>query len=593
MDVVRLLPDSVANQIAAGEVIQRPASVIKELVENAVDAGARQIDVFVIDAGRTSIQVIDDGKGMSETDARLALERHATSKIRCAEDLFTLRTMGFRGEALPSIVAVSQVTIKTRSADTDLGTQLEVEGSKVLSQEICSCPIGTNFEVRNIFFNIPARRKFLKSNQTELSNIIQEFQRIALVNTSVEFSLSSNGNTLVHLLSSTRKGRILDIFGKSLGGQLVEVSVETSIVKIDGFVGRPESSRKKGLHQYFFVNGRYMRHAYFHKAVMDAFDQLIPAGEQIPYFLYFEIDPAAIDVNISPTKTEIKFENEPAIWQVISAGIRESLGRFQAVKTFDFDVEGNVDIPVCAAPNRQDSPRYNSSPLANKSSVKDWQQLYADLTATVPQSQQQPSLFPVDPVSAPDKIDIGDQFLQYGGQYIVFTSSTGLMIVNQCRAHVRVLYDRYRRMQRQNAAPSQGLLFPEILELPPSDAQMMESMEDSLHSMGFDIVSLGGGTYSINGLPPGTEGLQPQKLLQDMIATAYDKGSGEPLESMHHKLALSLARNVSIVPGQVLSQDEMSALIRELFETQNPNYTPDGQLILHNLDVDNVAKMFV
>ncbi|MEE1308686.1 MAG: DNA mismatch repair endonuclease MutL, partial [Bacteroidaceae bacterium] len=345
VDIIHLLPDSVANQIAAGEVVQRPASVIKELMENAVDAGASTVDVLVQDAGRTSIQVIDDGKGMSETDARMAFERHATSKIAKAEDLFTLYTMGFRGEALPSIAAVAQVRLTTRTANQDLGVQLSLEGSKLVGQEVCSCPVGANFEVSNLFFNVPARRKFLKSNQTELNNIIQEFERIALVNPDVAFTLSSNGNRLMQLSAGSTLQRILAIFGKRLGEQLLPVQVETSLVKISGYVGKPESARKKGASQYLFVNGRFMRHPRFHYAVMEAFSHLIPEGNQVPYFIYFEVCPASIDVNIHPTKTEIKFENEQEIWSILLAAVRDALGKFNAVPTIDFDVEGRPDIP--------------------------------------------------------------------------------------------------------------------------------------------------------------------------------------------------------------------------------------------------------
>ena len=345
-DIIHLLPDSVANQIAAGEVIQRPASVVKELVENAIDAEAEEIHVLITDAGKTCIQVIDDGKGMSETDARLSFERHATSKIREAADLFALRTMGFRGEALASIAAVAEVELKTRPASEELGTRLLIAGSKVEGQEAVSCPKGSNFSIKNLFFNIPARRKFLKANSTELSNILTEFERIALVHPEVAFYLYSNDTELFNLPVMPLRQRIMAVFGKKLNQQLLSVDVNTTMIKISGFVAKPETSRKKGAHQYFFVNGRYMRHPYFHKAVMDAYEQLIPAGEQISYFIYFEVDPANIDVNIHPTKTEIKFENEQAIWQILSAAVKESLGKFSAIPTIDFDTEDMPDIPA-------------------------------------------------------------------------------------------------------------------------------------------------------------------------------------------------------------------------------------------------------
>lgn len=338
-DIIRLLPDSVANQIAAGEVIQRPASVIKELVENAIDAGAQHVDVLVVDAGKTSIQVIDDGKGMSETDARLSFERHATSKIREAADLFALHTMGFRGEALASIAAVAQVELRTRMEGEELGTMLTISGSKVEGQEAVSCPKGSSFSVKNLFFNVPARRKFLKSNQTELSNILTEFERIVLVNPEVSFTLHHNGAELFNLPALQLRQRIMGVFGKKINQELLSLDVDTTMVRVSGFVGKPETARKKGARQYFFVNGRYMRHPYFHKAIMDAYEQLVPVGEQVSYFIYFEVDPANIDVNIHPTKTEIKFENEQAIWQILAAAVKETLGKFNAVPSIDFDTE--------------------------------------------------------------------------------------------------------------------------------------------------------------------------------------------------------------------------------------------------------------
>lgn len=611
MDIVHLLPDSVANQIAAGEVIQRPASVIKELVENSVDAGAGTIDVYVQDAGRTCIQVIDDGKGMSETDARLAFERHATSKITKAEDLFTLRTMGFRGEALPSIVAVSQVTLQTRTLDSEFGTRLEIEGGRVLDQQPCVCAVGANFEVRNLFFNIPARRKFLKSNQTELNNIMQEFERIALVNPSVSFSLTCDGTTSVRLMSSNLRRRIVDIFGKKIGDDLVAVDVDTSLVRITGFVGRPESSKKKGARQYFFVNGRYMRHPYFAKAVAEAFNGLVPEGEQVPYFLYLTIDPANIDVNISPTKTEIKFENEPAIWQIIHAGTKESLGRFSAVPTIDFDQAVETEIPVMG--ERQDEVKapkivvdstYNPftarkesfsetvlGVTRSKSDMGDWASLYGNLSSSVDKGNQmeQPTMFSDDYFV---REEVGSMHFQYKGQYIISATNSGLMIIDQHRAHVRILYDRYIGQMSKQENVSQGLLFPELLTLPPSDAHVLEQIMDDLHHLGFDVTPIGGGSFSINGLPSGVEGLSPQALLQSMVASACDGGKFD-LSAYRHRIALSLAKSAAIVAGQVLNQDEMDILMSDLLKSSNPSLTPDGKTIIVLLKQESIQKMFV
>lgn len=611
MDIIHLLPDSVANQIAAGEVIQRPASVVKELVENAIDAGAANIEVHIQDAGRTCIQIIDDGKGMSETDARLAFERHATSKITSAEDLFTLRTMGFRGEALPSIVAVAQVTLQTRTHDSELGTRLEIEGGRVLSQKPCVCPVGANFEVRNLFFNIPARRKFLKSNQTELNNIIQEFERIALVNHSVSFSLICDGNTSLRLMASNQRRRIIDIFGKKTGDILVAVDVETTLVKIEGFVGRPESSRKKGAHQYFFVNGRYMRHPYFAKAVSTAFDGLIPDGEQIPFFLYLTIDPANIDVNISPTKTEVKFENEQAIWQIIHAGIRESLGRFNAMPTIDFDNAQESEIPVMDASRKDVAPptisfdaSYNpftkpshnsatsyspSQPNVGRTSVSGWEEMYAQLLSNA-ESKQKPDeeLFPSEEFA---QEEVSSLHFQYRGQYIISASNSGLMLIDQHRAHIRVLYDKYLRQISNEEHVTQGLLFPELLTLSPSDAQILEDLMQKVRSLGFDISSIGGGSYTINGVPSGFEGLSPQNIIQNMIDSVRNGGKAD-MSEYTHRITLSLAKMSAIVEGQILSQSEMEQLIGDLLKSTNPNLTPDGKTIIAILKQESISKMF-
>ncbi|MBR4161324.1 MAG: DNA mismatch repair endonuclease MutL [Bacteroidaceae bacterium] len=610
MDIIHLLPDSVANQIAAGEVIQRPASVIKELVENSIDAGAANIDVYVQDAGRTCIQVIDDGKGMSETDARLAFERHATSKITRAEDLFTLRTMGFRGEALPSIVAVSQVTLQTRTPDSELGTRLDIEGGRILSQEPCVCAIGANFEVKNLFFNIPARRKFLKSNHTELNNIIQEFERIALVNHSVAFSLTCDGNTTIRLMATNLHRRIVDIFGKKIGADLITVEVDTTLVKIRGFVGRPESSKKKGAHQYFFVNGRYMRHPYFSKAVAESFLGLVPEGEQVPFFLYLDIDPENIDINISPTKTEVKFENEPAIWQIIYAGIKEALGKFNAVPVIDFDNANETEIPVMQnISTAPEPPRLNidtsynpfvsgntpaSNPTFNKSrqthaSAKDWTKLYEQL---LPEADCNNA--PTDNLFSEENIEeteTSSSHFQYRGQYIVTATNSGLMIVDQHRAHVRILYDKYIKQLETRANITQGLLFPELISLPHSDSIVLEQIIEEVRSIGFDIENLGNGSFSINGMPTGTEGLNPQLLIQEIVATVNQGGKAD-LKNHRHQIALSLAKAAAIVVGQALTDAEMNTLLSDLFKSSNPNISPNGKTIITILKQNSIEKMF-
>ena len=609
-DVIRLLPDSVANQIAAGEVIQRPASVIKELMENAVDAGAKHIDVVVADAGKTSIQVIDDGKGMSDTDARLAFERHATSKIREASDLFALRTMGFRGEALASIAAVAQVELRTRMADEELGTRLVISGSKVESQEPFATPKGSNFMVKNLFFNIPARRKFLKSNHTELNNIMMEFERIVLVNPEISFSLHHNDVELFHLPACLRRQRIMGVFGKKMDQDLLSMNVDTTMVKISGFIGRPEASRKKGARQYFFVNGRYMRHPYFNKAVADAYEHLIPSDEEMPYFIYFDIDPSNIDVNIHPTKTEIKFDNEPAIWQILSAAVKETLGKFNEVPSIDFDTEGMPDIPPfqpagytnVQPPKVSYDPSYNPFERNSYSSHKStnrWDELYKGLEKQEVLSSEMDrgdgqaietgSLYNGTEEEA--KEELSAQNFQYKGKYILTSVKSGLMMIDQHRAHVRILYDRYMEQIRQQKGVSQGMLFPEMVQIPVSDVPIMQSIMDDMTSLGFDLSDLGGGSYSISGIPAGIEGLNVPTLIQDMLRTAVDK-SGKVKEEVQSTLALTMAKSAAIVVGQVLSNEEMQHLVEQLLSTTTPNYTPDGKPVLYVLKDDDIGRFF-
>ena len=599
MDIIHLLPDSVANQIAAGEVVQRPASVIKELMENAVDAGASTIDVLVQDAGRTSIQVIDDGKGMSETDARMAFERHATSKIAKAEDLFTLRTMGFRGEALPSIAAVAQVKLTTRTVEQDLGVKLCLEGSRVVSQEVCSCPVGANFEVCNLFFNVPARRKFLKSNQTELNNIIQDFERIALVNPSVAFTLSSNGNQLMQLPAGSSLQRIVGVFGKKLGEQLLPIQVDTSLVKISGFVGKPESARKKNSSQFLFVNGRFMRHPRFHYAVMEAFSHLIPEGDQIPYFISFQVDPSNIDVNIHPTKTEIKFENEQEIWSIIVAAVRDALGKFNAVPTIDFDVEGRPDIPTfqignvaaVKAPRVQVNSKFNPFNSHNESRkpARQWEKLYEQAAAQNNQEAQNVSNAQSPQSLFQEEMEMSTQHFQYKGQYILTAVQSGLMMVDQRRAHIRILYERYMKQMQEHNAATQGLLFPELLELSPSDAALLTGILDDVRALGFDITSLGGSSFSIVGAP--SEQANPVAVVQEMVESVKQQDGGHA-DALHHQLALVLARHNAIGVGEVLSSVQMETLIGDLFQCDNPNLSPNGKTILTILQQETIDKMF-
>ena len=631
-DIIHLLPDSVANQIAAGEVVQRPSSVIKELVENSIDAGATQVQVIVEDAGKSLVQVIDNGKGMSETDARLAFERHATSKISEAKDLFALRTMGFRGEALASIAAVAQVELRTRAADKDLGVSIIIEGSRVVDQQPVNCPVGANFAVKNLFFNIPARRKFLKSNQTELSNILTEFERIALAHPETSFSLHSGGAAMMNLPAGNFKQRILGVFGKRLEAKLIPVEVKTTLINISGFVGVPSASRRKNAQQFFFVNGRYMRHPYFAKAVQTAYERLIPDGEQVPFFLNLEVAPEKIDVNIHPTKTEIKFEDETPIWQILLAAVREALGKHGVVPSLEFNTEGRPDIPVFTpggndvpAPQIEVNPDYNpfaTSPsylsgkgggaggssytYNNKPAVdRHWQNAYAaafpdkketdfgempDLPADqdAPAAQMFQSL-PSEEQGAMKKSET--DYFQFRGQYIITPVKSGLMLIDQHRAHVRILYDRFMARFADKPSVTQRLLFPQRLTLPPSEAVAFEKMMQDLQSVGFEVSSLGGGDFSVLGTPAGTEGLDASELLQDILQETLD-GKSDAADGIRHRIALTLARRAAMPVGEYLSGAEMSALVDQLFSTGTPNFTPDGQTVLVILAVENIEKLF-
>ena len=631
-DIIHLLPDSVANQIAAGEVVQRPSSVIKELVENSIDAGATQVQVIVEDAGKSLVQVIDNGKGMSETDARLAFERHATSKISEAKDLFALRTMGFRGEALASIAAVAQVELRTRAADKDLGVSIIIEGSRVVDQQPVNCPVGANFAVKNLFFNIPARRKFLKSNQTELSNILTEFERIALAHPETSFSLHSGGAAMMNLPAGNFKQRILGVFGKRLEAKLIPVEVKTTLINISGFVGVPSASRRKNAQQFFFVNGRYMRHPYFAKAVQTAYERLIPDGEQVPFFLNLEVAPEKIDVNIHPTKTEIKFEDETPIWQILLAAVREALGKHGVVPSLEFNTEGRPDIPVFTpggndvpAPQIEVNPDYNpfaTSPsylsgkgggvggssytYNNKPAVdRHWQNAYAaafpDKKETdfgevpdMPADQDAPAaqMFQSLPSEEQGEMKKSEtDYFQFRGQYIITPVKSGLMLIDQHRAHVRILYDRFMARFADKPSVTQRLLFPQRLTLPPSEAVAFEKMMQDLQSVGFEMSSLGGGDFSVLGTPAGTEGLDASELLQDILQETLD-GKSDAADGIRHRIALTLARRAAMPVGEYLSGAEMSALVDQLFSTGTPNFTPDGQTVLVILAVENIEKLF-
>lgn len=665
-DIIHLLPDSVANQIAAGEVIQRPASMIKELVENALDAGATHIQVVVEDAGKTLVQVIDNGCGMSETDARMAFERHATSKIQQATDLFALRTMGFRGEALASIAAVAQVELRTRQKGQDLGTCINIEGSKVTKQELVSCPVGANFAVRNLFFNIPARRKFLKSNQTELSNIMAEFERIALAHPDVAFTLQSGSSIALDLASGNFRQRIVGIFGRRIDKQLVPIEVKTTLANISGFVGMPTAARRKNAHQYLFVNGRFMRHPYFAKAILTAYERLIPEGQQVPFFIKFEVDPARIDVNIHPTKTEIKFEDDSAIFQILLAAVRESLGKYGAVPAIDFNTEARPDIPTFNATGGESvniappqihintsfnpfdttptPPTHNEQgATVDKSSTSftssytpprphstiDWQRIYENTQKSF-QSETNPSSQSINtkqddeieiesryedndvplpshftPLPTPEETptllykelpDTGKiawnekkdgDFYQYQGRYIITALPMGMALIDQHRAHIRILYERYQQQLLQHKSASQKLLFPETLTLSPSEGVILNQILPQLKDIGFDINNDEKGNFILTGVPIQTEGIAPTALINSILADALT-GQANAADTMGHTISLAMARKVALPYGQLLNTQEMSTLLEQLFNSSTPNLTPDGTLIMTILNPEKL-----
>lgn len=654
-DIIQLLPDSVANQIAAGEVIQRPASVIKELVENSIDAGATLINVVCVDSGRTSIQVTDNGKGMSETDARLSFERHATSKIRQADDLFNLHTMGFRGEALASIAAVAQVELRTRRPDDDLGTALTIAGSRFVSQEPVQCPIGCNFTISNLFYNVPVRRKFLKSNTTELNNIVTAFERIALVYPDVAFTLYNNQTELYNLKAGGLRQRIVDVIGKKINQHLLPIDIDTTMCKISGFVGKPESARKKGARQFFFVNGRYMKHPYFHKAIMTAYERLVPEGEQIPYFIYFTVNPTDIDVNIHPTKTEIKFENEQTVWQILTAAVRDAVGMFNDVTAIEFDTEGQPDIPALgampqadiSAPKVQYNPAYNpfNEPSAQRSSAApdNWEQLYEGLSSAHSRQQSAPSLFGNNTggviqsrsnvankpfadngivlskgFSKPDGLNAesagfnalsadtdmlsastepspleekSPTHYQYKGRYIMTSVKSGLMIIDQYRAHTRILYEGYIEQMQKRRPSSQKPLFPDTIHFSASDKVVVEAVMPELQNIGFELTPNEEGDYTITAVPSGLDGLDYVALVQDLVASAREKTTSA-IDDINHSIALELARNAAVTYGQVLTNAEMENIVNSLFACSNFSYTPDGKKILTMLRQTDLEQLF-
>ena len=626
MDIIHLLPDSVANQIAAGEVIQRPASVVKELVENSIDAGATLIKVIIKGAGRTSILVIDDGKGMSPTDARLAFERHATSKIQQSADLFALTTMGFRGEALASIAAVAQVELRTRRNCDELGTFIEIEGSQVVRQEVEQCAVGTQFLIKNLFFNVPARRKFLKSDETEMRNILQEMSRIVLAHPDIAFQLYNGDDLVYDLPVASFKQRIVALCGRkvrNISQQLVDVDVNTMLVKISGYVGTPQSAGRNP-QQFFFVNGRYMNHPYFRRAVLQAYERMISAEDAPQFFLNLEVDPSTIDVNIHPTKTEIKFENEREIWSILSIAVKEALGKFNVAPSIDFDTTDSIDIPVATKtdgaipemPKVTFNPNYNPFQSSGSSSnnytaqshstPRNWKDLFEGSRPTEQTVQSQmdyntSDMFEEDmkngssihsSLLTPHSSFSEDSFL-YKNRYLCVPMKSGLMFIDVQRAITRICYDNLLSQVERSTGVSQKLLFPEVLELSLEDKCLFTEIEMELRAVGFEIVEFGKSMYRIEGIPALlSEGVDTIKILETIIEEVKSSGVGVS-DSIHRIIANIISQNEATIRiKRNISPEERNSLIAQLFASSNPNNTPDGRKIINTLTDDVIDSMF-
>lgn len=603
-DCIHLLPDAVANQIAAGEVIQRPASVVKELVENAVDAEASKITIVVRDAGKTLIQVIDDGKGMSETDARMAFERHATSKITKAEDLFAIRTKGFRGEALASIAAVASVDLKTRAKGESIGTHIRMSASVVELQEADACPEGTNFMVKNLFFNIPARRKFLKTEQTELKHIINEVQRVALAHPEIRFRLTHNDHDILNLLAGNVKQRIVSIFGRSMENNLIDVKIDTDIVRLRGYIGKPEKARKTSGEQFFFVNRRYMRHGYFYKAVASAYERLIHENSYPQFYIYFDIDPDKIDVNIHPTKTEIKFTDERPIYQMLHAAVREALGKFNLVPSLDFEKDETMDIysgPKASfkAPDIDVNPGFNPFEEEKKSAagfsrssdyshshpnevspdLKHWESLYPEPEIETENQQQE----------IPIENKTNSQFFQIKQRYIITTVKSGMMVIDQTRAHERILYEQFMEFLGKREGVVQKELYPVNVQLNPEDFALAMELMDKLNELGFDLSVFGDSSFVINGLPADIIVEDPKRLIEEILEN-YKTHTGDIKLQLDERLAWAMSKTSARHFVRQLQHEEMQELFYRLMACKVHNYTPSGKSIISIISVDELEK---
>ena len=607
-DIIKLLPDHVANQIAAGEVVQRPASVVKELLENAIDAGALTITLIVKDGGKTLIQVVDDGIGMSDTDARLSFERHATSKISSAEDLFNLNTKGFRGEALPSIAAIAHVDLQTRVANSETGTHIKIEGSKVVSQEVAVTPKGTSILVKNLFFNIPARRNFLKSNQVELRHITDEFQRVALVHPSVAFKYYNNGSELFNLPIENFRQRIVHVFGSRMNERLVPVNEETEIIKISGYISKPEFAKKSRGEQFFFANGRFIKSPYLHHAIMAAFEGLIKPDAYPGYFLNLEVDPSSIDINIHPTKTEVKFDDENTLYAIIRSTVKHSLGQFSVAPVLDFERDGNLDTPYAyqgkgaVIPNVTVDANYNPFTEKNntskqqisykKQNVKGWEGLYGEIDSNSFSSVEFESEYTTPEIfeNKNDESLASQITFQLKRKYIITTIKSGMVVIDQSRAHQRILYDKFLQDITVKEAVSQQLLFPMEFSFTKKEIVLLTSMKESLSSLGF-ILDINTEAVKITGIPSimteGEIGTVLEELLRD-----FTEGYNGQDYSQGELLAQTLCKKLAIKTGQILEQDSQIALVNDLFGCKEPNLSPFQKKIFITLSSDEIDKKF-
>lgn len=605
-DIIQLLPDAVANQIAAGEVVQRPASAVKEMLENAIDAGATDIKLIVKDAGKTLIQVIDNGCGMSDTDARMSFERHATSKIRQADELFKIKTKGFRGEAMASIAAIAHVEMKTKLRDSELGTKLMIAGSTIESQEPCGTPDGTSIAVKNLFFNTPARRNFLKSDSVEMRHIIEEFERVALAHPDIAFTATHNNSELFNIKASALRQRIVNMFGPRYNERLVPVQEDTAIVNLQGFIGKPEFAKKTRGEQYFFVNNRFIKSSYLNHAVTRAFDELISRGSHPTYFLYLTVDPATIDVNIHPTKTEIKFTEERSIYAIIHSSVRNSLGKYNIAPSLDFDQEDVFNVApmptnVTVAPpahveidfnpfdtGGSNKPKHSSAGSSSGNFKGGWEDLYA---VTAKDEPQQPLFDQEENEEHDAAVSAGRQVFQMHQKYILTTIKSGLIIIDQQRAHERILFEEAMLALKNQGGYSQQELFPQTIELSTSDCALLDDMREDLHRLGFTIDQFGEGSVVVNGIPIEAVGMQISHVIEDFLEQ-YKHFVGDIQNDSRERLAQSMARSLNIKEGKKLERLEMLNLIDKLFACSQPYAAPNGKPTILTFTNEDLNKKF-